>query len=104
MSASHPEQTGDVGLEPGVNELLALRRITDELERAGIDELRQAAIAMARLVVVVHPAALRYLANEAARNLSQSWVPSDHPRAEGDSGAASVTSADATCAYCGGKR
>lgn len=74
MTASHPERPGPGGLEPGVGELLALRRINDELDRASEGELRKVAKDMARLVVVVYPSAMRYLAKEAAQNLSQAWA------------------------------
>lgn len=72
---SHPERTGDVGLEPGVGELLALREALDQLDRMDEKALREIARSMARLVVVVYPSAMRWLAAEAARNLSQGLVP-----------------------------
>lgn len=92
--ASHPERTGDVGLEPGVGELLALREAWAQLDRMGEQDLREISKQMARLVIVVHPSALRWLAAEAARNLSQGFVPTKSTPAVGEVDGGTVTVGD----------
>lgn len=74
MNGQHPERAQDNGLEPTVGEQLRLGEFLKTLERAGEPELRELCRAMARQVLLVYPAAMRYLAREAARNLSgQPW-------------------------------
>ena len=69
----HPHQTerdGDRGFEPTVDEHLRLGRFIAALDRASEAELRQIAKQMAQQVLMTYPAAMRWLAKEAARNLS----------------------------------
>jgi hypothetical protein len=74
MSEKHPEREQDSGLEPTVGEHLRLAQFLQGLERANEAELREIARKMAEQVLVVYPAALRFLSREAARNLAgQPW-------------------------------
>jgi len=66
----HPEQQGDRGLEPTVGEQLRLGEFLKALEQASEQELRQMCRVMAQQVLITYPSAMRYLAREAARNLS----------------------------------
>lgn len=70
--AMHPhqmERDGDRGFEPTVDEHLRLGRFIAALDQAGEAELRQIAKMMAQQVLMTYPAAMRWLAREAARNL-----------------------------------
>lgn len=76
MSNAHPERGIDDGLEPTVGEQLRLAQFVNALDRASEQELREIAKQMAQQVMVTYPSALRFLAREAARNLSgQQWSP-----------------------------
>lgn len=75
MTHSHPERTGDVGFEPGVGELLTLREACEGIDRADPEALRRVAKSMAQQCLVTYPAALRWLARQAAQNLAQAFVP-----------------------------
>lgn len=66
----HPEGGPELSFEPTVGEHLRLAEFTNALDRANEDELRQIAKLMAQQVLVTYPAAMRFLATEAARNLS----------------------------------
>jgi hypothetical protein len=60
-------------IEPSVNELLVYRRTLDDIQRMGVEELRHISRILARQALVVQPAAMRWLARDAAGNLSASW-------------------------------
>lgn len=66
----HPERAEDNGLEATVGEHLRLAEFLKGLDRLGEAELRQISRQMAYQVLMVHPAAMRFLAREAAKNLS----------------------------------
>lgn len=66
----HPEGGFDSSLEPTVGEHLRLAEFINALDRANESELRQIAKLMAQQVLVTYPAAMRFLASEAAKNLS----------------------------------
>lgn len=66
----HPEGGSELSFEPTVGEHLRLAEFTNALDRANESELRQIAKLMAQQVLVTYPAAMRFLATEAARNLS----------------------------------
>lgn len=70
MDGSHPERGKDNGLEATVGDHVRLGQFVNMLDRASESELREIAKTMARQVFLVHPAAMRYLAREAAANLS----------------------------------
>jgi len=68
----HPhqlERDSDRGFEPTVDEHLRLGRFIAALDQASESELRQIAKMMAQQVLMTYPAAMRWLAKEAARNL-----------------------------------
>ena len=69
MSVAHPERERDNGLEPTVGDQLRLREFLLGLDKASEAELRELCGMMARQVMLVYPAAVRFLAREAARNL-----------------------------------
>lgn len=74
MDERHPERAQDNGLEPTVGEQLRLGEFLKRLEQIDEKELRELCRQMAHQVLVVYPSAMRYLAREAARNLSgQPW-------------------------------
>jgi hypothetical protein len=74
MHPHQQERDGDRGFEPTVDEHLRLGRFVAALDQAGEDELRQIAKQMAAQVLMTYPAAMRWLAKEAARNLGgQPW-------------------------------
>ena len=81
MSDPHPECAGrDPGFEPTVGEQLRLAEFVTQLERIGEEELRALCRQLATLVLVTHPAAMRWLAREAARNLSGQVWTEEHSR------------------------
>lgn len=81
MSGLHPECAGsDPGFEPTVGEQLRLSQFLTQLERIGEEELRALCRQMAVQVLVTHPAAMRWLAREAARNLSGQVWSEEHSR------------------------
>lgn len=69
MAVAHPEHERDNGLEPTVGDQLRLREFQLGLEKATELELRELCGMMARQLLIVYPATVRYLAREAARNL-----------------------------------
>lgn len=69
MMGVHPERAQDNGLEPTVGEQLRLGEFLKLLDKASEPELREISRRMAEQVLVVYPAAMRYLSREAARNL-----------------------------------
>lgn len=70
MANAHPERERDNGLEPTVGDQLRLREFLLALDKASESELRELCGMMARQVMIVYPATVRYLAREAARNLA----------------------------------
>lgn len=70
MDADHPERAKDNGLEATVGDHVRLGQFLNALDRASENELKEIAKTMAHQVFLVHPAAMRYLAREAAANLS----------------------------------
>lgn len=69
MTAQVPDRGQVNALEPSVGDQIRLGQAISLIERAGLDDLRRLAREMATAVFVVHPAAVRHLAQEAARNL-----------------------------------
>ena len=62
-----------------MGEQIRLGKFLSELEEASTTQLREWCRLMAQQVFVMHPAAIRYLAREAARNLSAAaWTGSDY--------------------------
>lgn len=68
MSQRHPERAQDNGLEPTVGEQLRLGAFLKALEKASEADLREICKQMAQQVLVVYPAAIRFLVREAANN------------------------------------
>lgn len=66
----HPEQNQAAGLEPTVDEQIRLGRFVASLEEATVEQLRHWCRLLAQQAMVLQPAAMRYLAREAARNLA----------------------------------
>jgi len=64
-------------IEPSVSDLLLYRQALDDIERAGLAELRKLAGILAHQVLVVHPATTRWLARDAAGSLSRHWKGGD---------------------------
>lgn len=74
----HPEGGFDRSFEPTVGEHLRLAEFTNALERASECELREIAKVMAQQVLVMYPAAMRFLAGEAAKNLGGHYWKEEH--------------------------
>lgn len=71
MVMDHPEMSiGDHHMEATVGEQVRLGKFIASIEELGATELRELCRTMAEQVFVVYPAAMRFLAHEAARNLS----------------------------------
>ena len=69
----HPEASNANLFEPTIGEQFRFEEFKRGLEKLDdLDELRQIAILLAKQALVVQPASIRYLAKEAARNLSSS--------------------------------
>jgi hypothetical protein len=66
----HPEAGGDASFEPTVGEQLRLAQFTNALDKASESELREISKIMAKQVMVTYPAAMRFLATEAAKNMT----------------------------------
>lgn len=75
MGMDHPEMSGcDHHIEATVGEQLRLGQFLSSLDGMKEEELRELCRMMAQQVLVTYPAAIRYLAHEAARNLSgKAW-------------------------------
>lgn len=69
----HPEQHTIGIFEPTIGDQMRLDQFLSGLERMGREELVQAAEALARHFFISHPASVRWLAGEAARNLGDSY-------------------------------
>jgi len=74
----HPEGGFDRSFEPTVGEHLRLAEFNNALDRAGERELREIAKVMAKQVLVMYPAAMRFLASEAAKNLGGYYWGEEH--------------------------
>ena len=71
--SEHPEVTDTNSLEPTIGEQFRyedLKRGIDRLDDLG--ELKELAKLLAKQAMLIQPASIRYLAKEAARNLSSS--------------------------------
>lgn len=77
---NHPESLGSQALEPSVGDLLRFRAFQDGVEKLterNLPELKQLLELLGRQVFVAHPASVRWLVGEAAKNLQRStgnWV------------------------------
>lgn len=67
---SHPEVESTNLIEPTVGEQLRLAEFNMKLEKLGRDELLDITKLLAKQALVSQPSVIRYLAHEAARNLS----------------------------------
>lgn len=66
----HPEVNGESGFEPTVGEQLRLREAWQAIDQAEPEQLRALCRQLAQQVLVIQPAAMRWLAREAAQNLA----------------------------------
>lgn len=70
---SHPEASDANFLEPTIGEQFRFEEFKRGLEKMDdVKELREIATLLAKQALVIQPASIRYLAKEAARNLSSS--------------------------------
>ena len=68
---SHPEASEANSLEPTIGEQFRFEEFKRGLEKLDdVKELREIASLLAKQALVIQPASIRYLAKEAARNLS----------------------------------
>lgn len=76
----HPDQHTIGAFEPTIGEQMRLDSFLAGLEKMDREELLQAATMLGQHYFVQHPASVRWLAREAARNLSDSYgaMPSDY--------------------------
>ena len=69
----HPEANDANSLEPTIGEHFRFEEFKRGLEKMDdVKELREIATLLAKQALVIQPASIRYLAKEAARNLSSS--------------------------------
>ena len=69
----HPEANEANSLEPTIGEQFRFEEFKRGLEKLDdVRELREVATLLAKQALVIQPASIRYLAKEAARNLSSS--------------------------------
>lgn len=66
----HPEAVNDNVIEPTVGEQLRLAEFNKKIEKLDRQELLEITQMLAKQALVTHPSVIRYLAHEAARNLS----------------------------------
>ena len=72
---SHPEASDANSLEPTIGEHFRFEEFKRGLEKMDdVKELREIATLLAKQAFLIQPASIRYLAKEAARNLSSSPV------------------------------
>ena len=74
----HPESPGDPGFEPTVGEQLRLREAWQAIDQASPEQLRHLCRQLSQQVLVTQPAAMRWLAREAAANLAGKPWSSEH--------------------------
>ena len=68
---SHPEASDANSLEPTIGEQFRFEEFKRGLEKMDdVKELREIATLLAKQALVIQPASIRYLAKEAARNLT----------------------------------
>lgn len=67
--SSHPEARDAGVFEPTIGEQIRLDRFLDGVKGSGREELLDAVQLLAKHYYVTHPATVRWLANEAAKNL-----------------------------------
>ena len=65
----HPEEDGLNMLEPSVGEHLRLAEFLKGIDELTLEELREVTALLAKQALLMQPAAIRWLAKEAARNL-----------------------------------
>lgn len=69
----HPEALEANSLEPTIGEMFRFEEFKRGLEKMDdVKELREIATLLAKQALILQPASIRYLAKEAARNLSSS--------------------------------
>ena len=56
-------------IEPSVNDQIRYAQFVKGLDRLNPDELKEVAVELARLALLMQPAAIRWAAHEAASNL-----------------------------------
>lgn len=56
-------------IEPSLNDQLKYTRFVRGIEKLDLKELKEVTLELARLALLIQPAALRWAANEAAENL-----------------------------------
>ena len=66
----HPEAVTENVIEPTVGEQLRLAEFNKKIEKLDRLELLEITQMLAKQALVTHPSVIRYLAHEAARNLS----------------------------------
>ena len=67
--SSHPEAVGAGAFEPTIGEQIRLDRFLEGVKSSGREELLSAVQMLAKHFYVTHPATVRWLAKEAAKNL-----------------------------------
>ena len=66
----HPEIVGDLSFEPTIGDQMRLDSFLSSMSESTEEELREALALLAHQFFVANPVQVRYLAKEAARNLS----------------------------------
>tara|TARA_B100001778_G_scaffold332032_1_gene337511 strand:+ start:791 stop:1000 length:210 start_codon:yes stop_codon:yes gene_type:complete len=65
-------------IEPSVNDQLKFAKFVKEIDRLDPDSLKEVTVELARLALLMQPAAIRWAAHEAAANLGGIHGSSGH--------------------------
>ena len=65
-------------IEPSVNDQLKFARFVKEIDKLDAESLKEVTVELARLALLMQPAAIRWAAHEAAANLGGMYGSSGH--------------------------
>tara|TARA_A200000159_G_scaffold157774_1_gene174272 strand:- start:462 stop:674 length:213 start_codon:yes stop_codon:yes gene_type:complete len=64
-------------IEPSVNDQLKFARLVKDLDKMDLAQMKKVTIELARLALIMQPAAIRWAAHEAATNMTETYGVSD---------------------------
>ena len=64
-------------IEPSVNDQLKFARLVKDLDKMDLYQMKKVTIELARLALIMQPAAIRWAAHEAATNMTETYGVSD---------------------------
>ena len=65
-------------IEPSVNDQLKFAKFVKEIDKLDAESLKEVTVELARLALLMQPAAIRWAAHEAAANLGGMYGSSGH--------------------------